>query len=76
MVHRTMVAHYARNAGRWGVIARDVSVDLPAIVAQKNKVVRSFLEGHEKGAAQRPKLNLYRGHAPFIGPHTVSVGGA
>jgi len=76
MVHRAMVAHYARHAARWGVIARDVGVDLPAIVAQKDKVVRSFLEGHEKGIAQRPKLKLYRAHARFTGPHSVSVDGA
>src|ERR1700724_2876412 len=38
MVHRAQVAHYARNAKRWGVRASNVSADLEAIVAQKNKV--------------------------------------
>jgi pyruvate/2-oxoglutarate dehydrogenase complex dihydrolipoamide dehydrogenase (E3) component len=75
MVHRAMVAHYARNARRWGVIAEDVSVDLPAIVAQKDKVVANFLKGHEKSVAQRPKLKLYRSHAHFTGPHALSVEG-
>ncbi len=75
MVHRAQVAHYARHAGRWGVITRDVQVDLPKIVAQKDQVVHSFREGKEKQLAQRPKLRLYRGHARFAGAHQVTVAG-
>ena len=75
MVHRAQVAHYARNASRWGVIAHDVSADLAAIVAQKDKVVLSFREGKEKQVAGRPTMRLYRGHARFTGPHTVNVNG-
>lgn len=75
MVQRALVAHYARNAARWGVVARDVGVDLPAIVAQKDKVVLGFREGKERQVASRPKMHLYRGHARFTGPHAVSVNG-
>lgn len=75
MVHRAQVAHYARNAERWGVIAPEVRVDLPAIVAQKDKVVRSFRDGKEKQVASRPKIRLYREHARFSSPHAVSVNG-
>src|ERR1700692_2549092 len=42
MVHRAQVAHYARDAARWGVHAENVRVDLPTIVAQKNSVVAGF----------------------------------
>src|SRR5271156_2206281 len=55
MVHRAQVAYYARNADRWGVVARDVNVDLPKIVAQKNKVVLRFRNGKESQVASRPK---------------------
>src|SRR5256886_16612628 len=48
MVHRAQVAHYARNAARWGVSASNVSVDLPKIVAQKDEVVLSFRGGQQK----------------------------
>jgi pyruvate/2-oxoglutarate dehydrogenase complex dihydrolipoamide dehydrogenase (E3) component len=75
MVHRAQVAYYARHAQRWGVIARDVHVDLPAIVAQKDKVVGSFRGGKEKQVAQRPKLRLYRAQARFVAPHQVAVAG-
>ena len=63
MVHRAQVAHYARNAARWGVNAQNVSVDLPTIVAQKNKVVLSFRGKNQRQgrpAAEHPHV---QGHA-------------
>src|SRR5207249_6614827 len=75
MVHRAQVAHYARNAARWGVNALNVSVDLPKIVAQKDEVVISFRGGQQKQVDKRPKLRLHRGHARFVGPHQLQVDG-
>jgi len=75
MVHRAQVAHYARNAARWGVKARDVTVDLPKIIAQKEAVVRSFRSGQEKRVDQQPNLRLMRGKAQFVTPHEVAVEG-
>ena len=74
MVHRAQVAHYARNAARWGVRAGAVSVDLPAIVAQKDEVVATFRSGQQKQVAKRPTLRLYRGHARFRSHNSVAVG--
>ncbi len=74
MVHRAQVAYYARNAPRWGVRASDVSADLEAIVAQKNKVVHSFRDGREKQVKRRPNLHFYSGQARFVGVHQVLVG--
>jgi pyruvate/2-oxoglutarate dehydrogenase complex dihydrolipoamide dehydrogenase (E3) component len=74
MVHRAQVAHYARDAARWGVEASGVRADLAKIVAQKNKVVHDWRDRKEKGYASRPNARLYRGHAQFVGPHSVQVG--
>jgi pyruvate/2-oxoglutarate dehydrogenase complex dihydrolipoamide dehydrogenase (E3) component len=74
MVHRAQVAHYARNAARWGVIAENVRVDLPKIIAQKNEVVLSFRGGNQKRVDARKNLRLYRGHARFSGPHQLQLG--
>jgi pyruvate/2-oxoglutarate dehydrogenase complex dihydrolipoamide dehydrogenase (E3) component len=74
MVHRAQVAYYARNAKRWGVRAANVSADLQAIVAQKNKVVHSFRGGKEKQMKQRPNLHFYSGHARFVDVHRIQVG--
>ena len=75
MVQRALVAHYARNSARWGVRTQGVTVDLPEIVAQKDKVVLGFRQGKEKQVANRPKMHLYRGHARFTGPHALAVNG-
>ena len=74
MVHRAQVAHYARNAARWGVRAGQVSVDLPTIVAQKDQVVQTFRAGQQKQVEKRPTLRLYRGHARFTSRNAVAVG--
>jgi len=74
MVHRAQMAHYARNAARWGVRASDVSVDLAKIVAQKDEVVLSFRGGRQRRVDERKNLHLYRGHARFTGPHQLRVG--
>lgn len=74
MVHRAQVAHYARNAGRWGVNTSGVKVDLAKIVAQKDEVVLSFRGGIEKRVDQRKNIHLYRNRARFIAPHQLKVG--
>jgi pyruvate/2-oxoglutarate dehydrogenase complex dihydrolipoamide dehydrogenase (E3) component len=74
MVHRAQVAHYARNAARWGVNTSNVSVDLPKIIAQKDEIVLSFRGGQQKQVDKRANLRLYRGQARFTGPHQLKVG--
>lgn len=74
MVHRAQVAHYTRNAGRWGVNTSGVQVDLAKIVAQKDEVVLSFRGGLEKRVDQRKNIHLYRNRARFIAPHQLKVG--
>jgi pyruvate/2-oxoglutarate dehydrogenase complex dihydrolipoamide dehydrogenase (E3) component len=74
MVASAQVAHYARNAARWGVHASDVRVDLPAVVARKDKIVESFRSGQQRQIDHRPNLKLYRGHARFLSPRQIQVG--
>jgi pyruvate/2-oxoglutarate dehydrogenase complex dihydrolipoamide dehydrogenase (E3) component len=74
MVMCAQVAHYARNAARWGVRAAEVSVNLPQIVARKDQIVQSFRSGQQRKVDTRKTLRLYRGHARFVGPHRVQVG--
>jgi pyruvate/2-oxoglutarate dehydrogenase complex dihydrolipoamide dehydrogenase (E3) component len=74
MVHRALVAHYARDAARWGVLTQDVRVDLAKIVAQKNQLVQSRRDSQQKSIDKRPNLHLYWGDVRFTGPHFVAVG--
>jgi len=75
MVHRAQVAHYARNAARWGINASNVHADLAKIVEQKNKVVLSFRENQQRQVEKRPNLKLHRGQAQFVAAHQVKVDG-
>jgi pyruvate/2-oxoglutarate dehydrogenase complex dihydrolipoamide dehydrogenase (E3) component len=75
MVHRAQVAHYARNAARWGVNTSGVKVDLAKIVAQKDEVVLNFRGGQQRRVEQRKNIRLYRHRARFAGPHQLMVGG-
>jgi pyruvate/2-oxoglutarate dehydrogenase complex dihydrolipoamide dehydrogenase (E3) component len=74
MVASAQVAHYIRNAARWGVKAGGVGVDLPAIVSRKNKVVESFRSGQQSRVDARKTLHLHRGHARFTSAHAIRVG--
>jgi pyruvate/2-oxoglutarate dehydrogenase complex dihydrolipoamide dehydrogenase (E3) component len=73
MIASAQVAHYARNAARWGVRTGHVDVDLSSIVDRKNAVVNQWHEGVEHSVARRPNLHLYRAHARFLSSHELQV---
>src|SRR5262252_7862487 len=73
MVASAQVAHYARHADVWGVQAGPVRVDLPAVVARKDRIVNQWRSGLERKIAARKNLHLYRGAARFMAPHRVRV---
>jgi dihydrolipoamide dehydrogenase len=73
MVASAQVAHYARNANLWGVQSGNVRVDLPSVVARKDRVVNEWRSGIERKIEARKNLHLHRGAARFIGPHRIRV---
>jgi pyruvate/2-oxoglutarate dehydrogenase complex dihydrolipoamide dehydrogenase (E3) component len=74
MIASAQVAHYARNAGKWGVRAGEVSVDLSKVVARKDQIVGQWRSSQERKVEERKTLHLYRGQARFVSPHQVRVG--
>src|SRR5438105_9414842 len=76
MIASARAAHVARTAGRLGVRAGAVEVDLGAIVDRKDAIVRRWREGVERrlaGAGER--LTVLRGHARFVGERRVQIAG-
>src|ERR1700761_3123799 len=65
MIGSAQIAHYARNASRWGVRASNVSVDLPAILKRKEEIVFGMRSGWEKSMNGEGQPRLYRGRARF-----------
>jgi pyruvate/2-oxoglutarate dehydrogenase complex dihydrolipoamide dehydrogenase (E3) component len=73
MIASAQVAHYAREADRWGVRAENVSVDLKTVIARKRKVVEQFRASQQRLANSHKSLRLYRGHARFKSPREIKV---
>jgi pyruvate/2-oxoglutarate dehydrogenase complex dihydrolipoamide dehydrogenase (E3) component len=75
MIASAQIAYDALRAHEFGVHVRDVRVDMPQVVARKNRIVGEWREGQERQVAKRPTLTLFRGSASFTGPRTVIVAG-
>jgi pyruvate/2-oxoglutarate dehydrogenase complex dihydrolipoamide dehydrogenase (E3) component len=73
MLASAQIAHYARNSSRWGVVTQNVRIDLPAVVARKDKVVQSFRFGQHHRIEGQPNVRLCRGHATFVSSSQVEV---
>src|SRR6267378_4555724 len=74
MIASARAAHVARTAGRLGVRAGQVDVDLAAVVDRKDAIVRRWREGVSK-RLQVDGLTVVRGQARFVGERQVEVGG-
>ena len=73
LVGSARVAYYAREAGRFGVDLRDVTVDMARVKARKDEIagaseqaVTNWLDGMEG-------VDVIRGHARFVDRRTVEV---
>jgi pyruvate/2-oxoglutarate dehydrogenase complex dihydrolipoamide dehydrogenase (E3) component len=76
MIASAHAAHVARTAGRLGVYARSVEVDLGKIVDRKDAVVHAYRASGEAAiAAAAPRLRLVRHHARFVGERTLEANG-
>ncbi|MEL6195991.1 MAG: mercuric reductase [Myxococcota bacterium] len=59
------VAYLARRASDYGVQLGDVSVDLPAAMARKDRMIGRWRDGFADYLMSLDKLELIRGHARF-----------
>ncbi len=76
LVASAYVAHMARRAAEYGVdVGGPIKVDMKRVKARKDAIVaksRNGVTGWMEGLAN---ATVYRGHARFTGPKTVSVNG-
>ena len=66
------VYDYVRNAKEFGVVASDVSVDWPAMLARKTKVVTKLAKGVEF-LLKKNKVDMIRGVGKLAGAGKISV---
>ena len=75
LVASAYAAHLARRAADYGVSAGPVGVDFAAVRARMLAIVGDKRAGLESWLAGMPNCALIGGHARFVAPHAVEVGG-
>ncbi|RZL93920.1 MAG: FAD-containing oxidoreductase [Variovorax sp.] len=74
LIASARVAHLARRAADFGVAVDGVRVDMAAVKARKDAVVKASNEGVERWLRGTPGLAVIEGHARLESPRTVRVG--
>jgi pyruvate/2-oxoglutarate dehydrogenase complex dihydrolipoamide dehydrogenase (E3) component len=75
LVASARAAHVARRGAEYGFAAGDIRVDMKAVKARKDGVVRQSQEGLAGWVAGMRNVTLIEGHARFTGPRAVAVDG-
>jgi pyruvate/2-oxoglutarate dehydrogenase complex dihydrolipoamide dehydrogenase (E3) component len=76
LIASARIAHDVRRARGYGIEipAGDIAVDMRAVQARKDRIVNASRASLENWLRGMPNCTLYRGHARFESPHSVSVG--
>ncbi len=73
LVASAHAAHLARRGGDFGIGTGEVTVDMAAVKARKDKISGGDREGLESWIEGMEGATLIRGHARFESPHTIRV---
>src|SRR5512139_724581 len=75
LVGSARAIHMARRGGEYGFAAGEIRVDMKAVKARKDGIVKQSSDGVTSWVAGMKNVTLIRGHARFTAPRTVEVGG-
>jgi pyruvate/2-oxoglutarate dehydrogenase complex dihydrolipoamide dehydrogenase (E3) component len=75
LVASAHAAHLARRGAEYGVGTGTVRVDMAKVKARKDDIMLTDRKGVESWLDGMEGCTVYRGHARFDDPHTVSVNG-
>jgi pyruvate/2-oxoglutarate dehydrogenase complex dihydrolipoamide dehydrogenase (E3) component len=77
LIASARAAHVARRAADFGVVVEGpVRVDMKAVKARKDAIVKVSNEGVEEGLREADGITVFTGHARFVGPKEVAIGDA
>jgi pyruvate/2-oxoglutarate dehydrogenase complex dihydrolipoamide dehydrogenase (E3) component len=75
LIASARTAHVARRAADFGVmIDGPIRIDMKAVKARKDAIVRVSNEGVEQGLREAEGVTAFHEHARFVGPRQVAVG--
>ena len=76
LIASAYAAHLARRAVDYGVSTRgEITVDMKAVKARKDMISTRARKGVESWLEGMERCTVYRGHARFLSPREVEVGG-
>ncbi|MCW2659570.1 MAG: mercuric reductase [Mycobacterium sp.] len=75
LVASAHAAHLARRGAEYGVGTGTVSVDMAKVKARKDDIMLTDRKGVESWLEGMDGCTVFRGHARFEDPHTISVNG-
>ncbi len=73
LVASAHTAHAARRGAEYGIGTGEVTVDMAAVKARKDRIMLDDRHGVESWLEGMDGCTLIRGHARFEGPHTIRV---
>ena len=76
LIASAQAAHMARRMGEYGIVTGGgVSVDMKRVKARKDAIVEQSREGLKASLEQTERCTFLEGHARFLSPREVGVGG-
>jgi pyruvate/2-oxoglutarate dehydrogenase complex dihydrolipoamide dehydrogenase (E3) component len=75
LVGSARAIHMARRGGEYGFSSGDIKVDMRAVKARKDGVVRQSSDGLSAWIAGMKNVTLLWGQARFTGPRTIDIDG-
>ncbi len=75
LVGSARAIHMARRGAEYGFSAGEISVDMKAVKARKDGVVKHSVDGLTGWIGGMKNVSLIRGHAKFTAPRTLDVDG-
>jgi dihydrolipoamide dehydrogenase len=75
LLHSADLLESVKHGKDFGVVAENVSLDLTAVMARKQRIVGRLSKGIEGYLFKKNKITLFKGHGRLEGPQAVVVKG-
>ena len=73
LLHTADLYEDLKNRKEFGILADNVAIDFPSLMARKDRIVTRLSKGTESYLFKKNKITLVKGHGRFEGPKAVVV---
>jgi dihydrolipoamide dehydrogenase len=75
LLHTADLYEDLKKGREYGIVAENLAIDFPALMARKNRIVTRLSKGIETYLFKKNKITLFKGHGRLEGGRTVVVKG-